>query len=59
MLEPVSEEETDIGIWMVSIIKGKSTMHRFERFAAVERKNEIVFRPTGDKEYEWQVIFIF
>lgn len=33
VLKLISEVETDIGIWLVRIIKGKATMHRFEWFA--------------------------
>lgn len=36
-------KETNVVIWMASIIQGKATMDRFEWLAAVERSDKIKF----------------
>ena len=53
MFELVREEETDIIVWLVGIIQGKATVDGFDGLVAIERDDNIHFRPTDNKKYDW------
>jgi hypothetical protein len=47
----VREESTNIIIWAVGIIQGKTTMDGSERLFTVERSDEIYFWSTDNQKY--------
>ena len=53
VLELVIEEATNIVIWLVCIIQGKSAMDGLEWLMAVERGDNIWFGTIDEKEFYW------